>query len=106
MVLFKIIFGLVLAIVMLIMTIVIYVHSKYDNIIIGMCRNDIMKAKNGSIIVIDNVCRTLMNVCYFDDKNNYHEVTWGDFLQLVGTYNLARAYGKLHSPLDKLIIGC
>ena len=106
MVLFKIIFGLVIITLMSVMGYLLYVHGKYENIIINMSCHDKVTTKNGSVVVVDNVCRILMNVYYFDNKNEYHQVTWSEFMELVGTYNLARAYNKSHGIFDKLIIGC
>lgn len=91
---------------MVVMGYLLYVHGKYENIIINMSCHDKITTKNGSVVVIDNVCCILMNVYYFDDNLEYHQVTWGEFINLVGTYNLAKAYDKSHGVFDKLIMGC
>lgn len=105
MLLFKIIFTLVIIGIMCIMGVVIRVHSKYENIIINMSHNDKLTTENGSVVEIDRVCSVLMNVYYYDSELNYHEVTWTDFMKMMGTYNLAKSYGKSYRKIDKIIMG-
>lgn len=70
-----------------------------------MSQGDKLTTLDGSVVQIDSVCRVLMNVYYFDEEHNYHEVTWGEFMAMVGTYNLATKYSKSYNKIDKLIMG-
>ena len=103
--LFKLLFSLILFGVITVLGVVLYVHNKYDNIILNMSHNDKIKTIDGTVVNIDSVCPILMNVYYYDDNNNYHQETWSRFMKMVGTYNLAKAYDKSYRKIEKFIMG-
>jgi hypothetical protein len=104
MILYKILFFVFIFIVVGILGYILYIHSKYENIILREVKpNDRIPLKS-DVYTIVNVCELLMEITFYDNNNKLHECTIGEFIKRVGCKNICDKYNKTLGKFDNIIM--
>ena len=107
MILAKILFVLFVVFAIASLMCILYVHSKYENIILKDVkpgdRIDVLTDDGLNTYTINFACDTMMTISY-DLMSKTYECSWGDFYRIVGCKTLCEKYKKTYNKIDSLIV--
>lgn len=91
---------------------ILYVHSKYENIILlDVQVGDVIPSEksyysesSGDVFTVVDMCDVMMTITYRDCYDRTRTCYWSEFICMVGCKNLCEKYNKDYYKIDDFIM--